>query len=269
MTPPIRRGNVLGVMVTGIEMETAVASVMDAAGRRRPLGVTALAVHGVMMATKDPTLRFRLNHLDLVLPDGQPVRWALAWLHGIRIPDRIPGPDLMYSVCKEAAAAGLGIFMYGSTGSTLERLRSGLERSIPNLVVAGTQASRFRPATETERASDLDKIKASGASIVFVGLGCPRQEVWVYENRLELSMPVLAVGAAFDYHAGLLRRSPRWMGRAGLEWLYRLAQEPRRLSARYLKLNPAFIASLVSQKSGLGTYSEERATPPTDLTRPS
>ena len=269
MTSEIRRGNVLGVMVAGVDRKTAIATVMDAAHRRRPLGVTALAVHGVMEARKDPTLQYRLNDLEMVVADGQPVRWALAWLHGIRIPDRVSGPDLMYSVCEEAEGASLSVFLYGSTESTLKRLKGELERSMPALVVAGTQASRFRPATEAERASDLEKIKKSGASIVFVGLGCPRQEIWTYENRLDLSMPVLAVGAAFDYHAGLLRRSPRWMSRAGLEWTHRLAQEPRRLAGRYLKGNPVFAASLVSQRTGLGKYSEERGVPPAEPARPS
>lgn len=267
LEPP--NGNVLGVAVAGVDLDTAVATVIDAARDRRPLGVTAVAVHGVMEAVQDPRFQYQLNDLEMVVADGQPVRWALAWLHGIRLPDRVAGPDLMQAVCQLAAPEGLGIFLYGSTERTLEALQIGLDRDIPDLVVSGTQTSRFRPASESEREADLAKIRGSGASIVFVGLGCPRQEVWTYENRLQLSMPVIAVGAAFDYHAGLLRRSPRWMGKVGLEWVHRLAQEPHRLAGRYLRLNPAFVASLVLQKLGLRRYSYERASPPTDLSRPS
>lgn len=265
--PP--RGNVLGVNVTGVDLATAVELVMDAARGRHPLGVSALAVHGVMTAVKDPTLQSRLNQLEMVLPDGQPVRWALNWLHGIELSDRVAGPDLMREVCKAASADGLGVFLYGSTDETLERLQSNLERAVLGLVVSGAKASRFRPATESERDSDLETIRKSGASIVFVGLGCPRQEIWAYENRLDLSMPVLAVGAAFDYHAGLLRRAPRWMGSAGLEWAYRLYQEPRRLAGRYLKLNPAFLALLALQKFGVNRFEGHDRSIAIDQVRPS
>jgi len=263
------RGNVLGVNVTAVDLGAAVGLVMDAARNRRAMGVSALAVHGVMSAVESPELQYQLNQLEMVLPDGQPVRWALNWLHGIKLPDRVPGPDLMWEVCKAAASEGLGIFLYGSATETLQRIRANLERGMPGLTVAGVQASRFRRATEQERISDFETIRESGASVVFVGLGCPRQEIWTYENRLDLSLPVLAVGAAFDYHAGLLKRSPRWMGKAGLEWLYRLYQEPRRLAGRYLMLNPLFLGALLRQKLGFGSFSTGRGVPPDELTRPS
>jgi N-acetylglucosaminyldiphosphoundecaprenol N-acetyl-beta-D-mannosaminyltransferase len=262
-------GNVLGVNVAAIEFDRTVAEVMDAARSRRPLGVSALAVHGVMTAVKDPTFQFRLNDLEMVVPDGQPVRWALNWLYDFGLHDRVSGTDLMYDVCEQAAAEGIGVFLFGSTPATVGQLQRRLSQSIPGLHVTGVQPSRFRPATPEERLQDVETIRASGASIVMVGLGCPRQEIWTFENRHELSMPVLAVGAAFDFHAGVLKRAPKWMRRAGLEWVYRLYREPRRLAGRYLRLNPAFVAAIIAQKAGLRAYAAEFGTPPPFAIRPS
>lgn len=262
-------GNVLGVNVAAIEFDRAVTQVMDAARSRRPLGVSALAVHGVMTAVNDPTIQFRLNDLEMVVPDGQPVRWALNWLHGFELADRVSGTDLMYEVCRQAAAEGLGVFFFGSTPSTLAELERCLPQSIPGLRIAGFQPSRFRPATQDEREKDLEAIRRSGASFVMVGLGCPRQEIWAFENRRELSMPVLAVGAAFDFHARVLKRAPDWMGKAGLEWAYRLYKEPRRLAGRYLRTNPAFMLSILSQKSGRVRYSTGSGLQPAEPARPS
>lgn len=262
-------GNVLGVNVAAIEFNRAVAEVMDAARSRRPLGVSALAVHGVMTAVKDPTFKFRLNDLEMVVPDGQPVRWALNWLYDFGLSDRVSGTDLMYEVCERAAAEDLGVFLFGSTLATVNQLERRLSQSILGLRVTGVQPSRFRPATPEERLQDVETIKGSGASIVMVGLGCPRQEIWAFENRVELSMPVLAVGAAFDFHAGVLKRAPQWMRRYGFEWAYRLYQEPRRLAGRYLRLNPAFMVSVVSQKLGRASYPAELGTLPPSHVRPS
>ncbi len=265
MSEKVAFGDVLGVSIAGADLESAVDAVIVAAKNRQPLGVSALAVHGLMEAVKDSDFHYRLNELDLVLPDGQPVRWALRWLSGVQIPDRVPGPDLMFEVCQAAAREGLGIFLFGSTDDTLLRLKSGLRRKVPGLRIDGIQASRFRTTTDKEREADRKIILTSGASIVFVGLGCPRQEIWTYENHHDLSMPVLAVGAAFDYHAGLLKRSPRWMGRAGLEWVYRLMQEPRRLAGRYFRLNPAFMISVVLEKLGIRSFSHDRSRLPRPL----
>ena len=161
------------------------------------------------------------------------------------------GPDLMADVCDAAEERQLPLFLFGSTEDTLRRLQAGLRRRWPNIMIAGSQPSRFRPATESERIEDIRTIRESGAAIVLVGLGCPRQEVFAWETRTELSMPVLAVGAAFDFHAGGLKRAPEWMQRSGLEWLYRLAQEPRRLWKRYVLLNPAYLFGVARQKLGM------------------
>src|SRR5690606_24029416 len=188
----------------------------EAAHERRPLAVTALAVHGVMTGVLDPEHNARLNAFDLVTPDGQPVRWALNLLHGAGLRDRVYGPALTLKVLERCAADGLPVYLYGSTEATLGRLVPALEGMFPALKIAGAEASKFRPARPGEDAEIADRIRSSGARVVLVGLGCPRQEVFAYAMRPLLDMPLLAVGAAFDYHAGLLRKPPAWMQRAGL-----------------------------------------------------
>src|SRR5205823_13604830 len=168
-----------------------------AARERRPLAVSALAVHGVMTGVLDREHRYRLNHFDLLVPDGQPVRWALNALHRARLKDRVYGPTLMLKTCERAAEEGLPIFLYGSTAEVLAELQANLLRRFPTLRVAGTMPSRFRRLSAAERDETAAAIRASGAALTFVGLGCPRQEVWAFEMREALSMPVLAVGAAF------------------------------------------------------------------------
>lgn len=239
--------SVLGVLVDAVDYDAAVNRVVGAATERRPYAVSALAVHGVMTGVEDPEHGWRLNHFDLVCPDGQPVRWALNLLHRTGLSDRVYGPNLMLEVCAAAARQGLPIYLYGSRPEVLELLATNLVARFPGLVVAGSEPSKFRTTTAKEKAEIVERIQASGARIVFVGLGCPRQEVFAYEYREALSMPLLAVGAAFDYHAGLMDEPPAWMQRSGLQWFYRLAQDPRRLWKRYLKLNPAYLARLALQ----------------------
>lgn len=240
--------NVLGVLIDAIDYEAATDQVLSAARERRPLALTALAVHGVMTGVQDPEHNARLNAFDVVTPDGQPVRWALNLLHRARLADRVYGPALTLRVLARCADEGLPVYLYGSTEETLSRLVPALQRMFPGLKLAGVEASKFRPARPGEDVEIADRIRSSGARVVLVGLGCPRQEVFAYTMRPLLDMPLLAVGAAFDYHAGLLRKPPAWMQRAGLEWLWRLGLEPGRLWRRYLLLNPAYLARLFAQK---------------------
>jgi N-acetylglucosaminyldiphosphoundecaprenol N-acetyl-beta-D-mannosaminyltransferase len=240
--------NVLGVLVNVVDYEAATGQVLDAARQRKSFALTALAVHGVMTGVQDRTLGARLNSFDLVTPDGQPVRWALNLLHGARLRDRVYGPTLTLRVLERCAAEGLPVYLYGSTEATLTRLVAGLEAAFPGLKIAGAEASRFRLSQPGEDLEIAGRIRSSGARLVLVGLGCPRQEVFAYAMRPLLDMPLLAVGAAFDYHAGVLRKPPAWMQRYALEWLWRLSLEPKRLWRRYVVLNPAYLARLAAQK---------------------
>lgn len=245
--------SVLGVLVDAVDYEAAVAKIIAAAREGRPYSVSALAVHGVMTGVGDGEHLERLNALDLVVPDGQPVRWALNLLHKTSLPDRVYGPRLMLEVCTAAEREGLPIFLYGSRLHVLKQLEAYLRRRFPELKIAGAMPSFFRTLTPQERDDVVHRIRQSGARLAFVGLGCPRQEVFAYEMRDRLCMPVVAVGAAFDFHAGFLKEAPRWMQRLGLQWLHRLIQDPRRLWRRYLLLNGAYILLLLLQWSGLWT----------------
>jgi len=239
--------NVLGVGVGAVDYEYAVSEILACAREGRRCTVSALAVHGVMTGVLDKTHRYRLNHLDLVTPDGQPVRWALNILHHAGLADRVSGPNLTPLVCAAAAREGVAIYLYGSTEEVLASLRANLQRSFPGLAIAGWEASRFRKLTAGEQTDLAGRIQVSGAKVLFVGLGCPRQEVFAYEMGKRLAMPILAVGAAFDYHAGFLSDTPALMQRMGLQWLHRLAQEPRRLWRRYLVTNTQFIFLFCAQ----------------------
>jgi exopolysaccharide biosynthesis WecB/TagA/CpsF family protein len=259
--------NVLGINIDAVDYTAAVEKIIAAAQATRPLAVSALAVHGVMTGVLDPVHRHRLNQFDLLVPDGQPVRWALNGLHRAQLRERVYGPTLMLKTCERAASEQLPIYLYGGKSELLTSLRDNLVRRFPDLQIAGMMPSRFRRLTEAERDETIGIIRASGATITFVGLGCPRQEVWAFEMRRALSMPVLAVGAAFNFHAGQLPQAPGWLQSRGLEWLYRLIQEPRRLWRRYLFLNPLYLTLLFLQLTGLYTLNPDRTTLPAEEIR--
>jgi len=256
--------NVLGILVNALNYEAAVSQILAAASAGKPMSVSALAVHGVMTGVLDSTHRYRLNHLDLVLPDGQPVRWALNLLYHTQLPDRVYGPNTMLQICERAAEEGLSIYLYGSKASVLEALSHNLCQRFPKLIIAGTQPSKFRQVSPQEKQEIVQQIRNSGAAITFVGLGCPRQEVWAYEYRDDLSMPLIAVGAAFDFHAGTLAKSPEFLSKIGLEWLFRLIKEPKRLWKRYLFLNPLYIWLFLLQALKIKQLDPIDATPPVE-----
>ncbi|MFN0141351.1 MAG: WecB/TagA/CpsF family glycosyltransferase [Pyrinomonadaceae bacterium] len=255
--------NILGIGVNAIDYDAAIKRIISAANDRRPFAVSALAVHGVMTGRMDAVHRHRLNRLDLVVPDGQPVRWAMKWLHRVSLSERVYGPELTLRVCESAAAEGLSVYLYGSQDDVLKKLRTNLKAKFPALKIAGSQPSRFRQVTADEQAVIAKEIKASGASIVFVGLGCPRQETWVFEYRDLLSMPLMAVGAAFDFHAGTVSQAPQWLQRRGLEWLYRLVQEPRRLWKRYAVTNTLYLLCVALQWARLRSFELDDTIRPT------
>lgn len=253
--------SVLGIGVNVIDYAAAVRHIVACAREGKPLSVSALAVHGVMTGVLEPEHGYRLNRLDLVLPDGQPVRWALRILHGERLTSRVYGPRLMLETCAAAASEGLPVFLYGSNPAVLDALEKNLRASFPGLDVCGRASSRFKQVDDETNREIIEAVRASGARIVFVGLGCPRQEVFAFENVEALSCPVLAVGAAFDFHAGTVAQAPAWMQARGLEWLFRLGSEPKRLWRRYLLLNPLYCWKIFQQwlsPQRFGTYDGAR-----------
>jgi N-acetylglucosaminyldiphosphoundecaprenol N-acetyl-beta-D-mannosaminyltransferase len=259
------KSNVLGVLIDAVDYEGAVDLILRAAKERKTALVSALAVHGLMTGVFDHEQRFRLNHFDLLVPDGQPIRWVLNLLYSRSLPDRVYGPNLTLQICARAAEEGLPIYFYGSTPEILAALQSALEKQFPRLILAGMEPSKFRKLTEAEKVETAARIRDSGAAIVFVGLGCPRQEIFAYEFRDHFSMPILAVGAAFPFLAGTLPQAPLWMQNAGLEWAYRLMTEPRRLWRRYLMLNPVYAFLIALQAFGISKFPSEGQAPSQEL----
>lgn len=233
--------DLFGVHYSIADYESAVQIIRSNALKRVSYGVSALAVHGLMTAARDSNFRSLVNRIDMVVPDGQPVRWALNSLYRCGLADRVYGPELTIRVLAMAEENHLKVFLYGSTERTLNMLIRSINKRFPRLVICGNHVDRFRDATKHEDEMDVKEINASGAHIVLVGRGCPRQEVWVANHIGTVNAVMIAVGAAFDFIAGTVRQAPKWMQKNGLEWLYRVFQEPRRLWRRYLVTNSQFI----------------------------
>jgi exopolysaccharide biosynthesis WecB/TagA/CpsF family protein len=240
--PP--KADLFGVGVSVTTYEEAAAAILAAAEGGRSAVVSCHAVHALVTAARDPALREKVNQFAMVTPDGQPVRWALNVLHGAGLPDRVYGPELMLRLCRGAEARGLGIYLYGGTPATLERLCANLLGKFPGLRIAGRQSPPFRPLLPEESRDLAAEIRGSGAGLVFIGLGCPKQDHFAFDHQPLIDAVQVCVGAAFDFHAGVKSVAPRWMQRSGLEWLFRLAQEPRRLASRYLVTNSVFLTLL-------------------------
>jgi N-acetylglucosaminyldiphosphoundecaprenol N-acetyl-beta-D-mannosaminyltransferase len=242
----VPRVDVLGVGISVVSMQTAVREVARWIDRGKRRYVCVTGVHGVMESQRDSELLRIHNESGLTLPDGMPMVWAgrFAGARGIA---RVYGPDFMLAVCKLAAERGWASFFYGGAPEVPELLARRLGERFPGLPVAGCWSPPFRPLTEMEDAEVVDRINSSGAALVWVGLSTPKQERWMatHVDRLRAPAVLIGVGAAFDLHAGLKRDAPRWMGRLGIHWLYRLGQEPRRLSRRYATSNPRFAAKIV------------------------
>lgn len=203
-------------------------------------------VHSVVTAFGDPAFDHVLQGADMATPDGAPIAWMLRRL-GNDDQERINGPDLMLRYCEQAALRRESIFLYGSSEETLSRLQEVLRKRFPDLNIAGAISPPFRPLTPAEDEQFVRLINSSGAGTVWVSLGCPKQELWMAAHRGQINAVMIGVGAAFDYHAGTIKRAPVWMQHHGLEWLYRLASEPRRLWWRYWITNSVFIARAAVQ----------------------
>jgi N-acetylglucosaminyldiphosphoundecaprenol N-acetyl-beta-D-mannosaminyltransferase len=222
---------------------------IDAMVEQRQRGhVCVCNVHTVMASSEDAELRAALRQSSMNLPDGQPLVWAIKGL-GHSLPGRVYGPELMSRACRRAAATGQRFYLYGGRNQgALVQLALNLRRSYPGLKIVGGYSPPHRSLTEAEHGAVVREINQSQADVVWVGIGVPKQEKWMAEFRNSLDAPVLiGVGAAFDFHAGLVRQAPNWLQEAGLEWAYRLAHEPRRLWRRYLRYNPMFVAAFARQ----------------------
>ncbi len=217
--------------------ETIIANAKE----RKSFGVSALAVHGLIETVKNKDFRAQVAKLDMIVPDGQPIRWALNSFYKAGLEDRVTGPILTKYVLARASEAKLGVYLYGSTPETLAKFTAFININYPGVKISGIHPDRFREATPEEDLADIKKINDSGAHIVLVGRGCPRQEKWVSNHLGKINAAMMAVGAAFDFHAGNISQAPLWMQQAGLEWFYRLVQEPKKLWKRYLTTNPHFI----------------------------
>ncbi|MDO9582610.1 MAG: WecB/TagA/CpsF family glycosyltransferase [Desulfomicrobium sp.] len=204
-------------------------------------------VHSVVTAKKDRALRAAIEEADIATPDGMPLVWVLRQ-RGFSEQERINGPDLMWRVLSAAETQGVRVFFYGATEKSLQRLCRNVRDAFPNLPIAGSYSPPFRVLTEAEQSEEVERINAAEAQVVFVGLGCPKQEVWMHHNKGRIKAVMLGVGAAFDFHAGMLKRAPLWFQNSGLEWFYRLIQEPRRLFFRYATTNSLFIWNLLMDK---------------------
>jgi N-acetylglucosaminyldiphosphoundecaprenol N-acetyl-beta-D-mannosaminyltransferase len=238
--------DVLGASVHALSWDEALGRIERWADARESRYVCLCNVHSVVTASRDTAFRGVINAADLAAPDGMPVAWSLRWM-GFRGQQRIGGPDLMWRYCARAEANGQSIFLFGASEATLGRLQTALRRNFPRLRFAGAMSPPFRDMSAEETDDVVARLNASGANVVFVGLGCPKQEFWMARHRARIRAVLVGVGAAFDYHAGTLPRAPLWMQQIGLEWLYRLAKEPRRLWRRYLASNSAFIVGMARQ----------------------
>jgi exopolysaccharide biosynthesis WecB/TagA/CpsF family protein len=233
--------DLFGVKTTATHYDEVVALVIRAAVRGIPATADFMPVHGLVCGSRDPKIREALNGLDIVACDGQPVRWALNLFYKTGLKDRVYGPELTIRVCKAAAEQGVPIYLYGGVNDALlDKLKGKLLDKYPALKFAGAESPPFRALSPEEDAAAVKRINDSGAGIVLVGLGCPKQELFAYEHRTSIKAVQLCVGAAFDFHAGEKKTAPGWMQRRGLEWLFRLIQEPRRLWKRYLVTNTMF-----------------------------
>ena len=230
----IKTCNILGTEIAVTTMKHTIETLEGEMERLRGQYICVSNVHTTVMAYEDAAYRRVQNGAAIALPDGKPLS-LYSRKHGFPEAERVTGPDLMGELF--ARDNGLSHYFYGGTPETIEVLSRKLRATYPNLLIAGMVSPPFRPLTPEEDAEEIRRMNASGADIIWVGLGAPKQENWMYEHRGKVNGVMIGVGAGFDYHAGTIKRAPSWMQKASLEWLYRLMQDPKRLFGRYLKTN--------------------------------
>ncbi|HWY31171.1 MAG TPA: WecB/TagA/CpsF family glycosyltransferase [Candidatus Acidoferrum sp.] len=250
----IKRVNVLGVGISVLNLPTALAEVAAAISERRKGYICVTGVHGVMEAQADPDFKAILNSALLCTPDGVPMVWA-GKLRGFSEMDRVYGPDLLLTVCEWSVKSGCRNLFFGGAEGVAGLLAGKLKARFPGLVVAGTFTPPFRTLRPDEEKQLREFVRDSRPDIIWVGLSTPKQERFMAEYLPKLDATLLiGIGAAFDFHSGRVKQAPRWMQRSGLEWFYRLCQEPRRLAKRYLRNNPLFVWKFSGQLLGLKKY---------------
>ena len=245
------RGSVLSLPIDVISYSTAVAQILHWAMYRESRYICAANVHMFMEAQDDPRLAECIQRADLVTADGMPLVWALR-AQGFRRATRVYGPDLMLLLCEAAARLQIPVGLFGSTPAVMSDLRHRLVERFPSLRIPYSFSPPQRVAGAPEEGSTLQALAASGAALLFVGLGCPKQELWMASQRGRLDLVMVGVGAAFDFHSGHVRQAPRLLQRFGLEWAFRLSQEPKRLAGRYLRHNPEFLYRWLSSRCHSG-----------------
>jgi N-acetylglucosaminyldiphosphoundecaprenol N-acetyl-beta-D-mannosaminyltransferase len=237
---PLEYHHILGMRVDATSYEDATQRILAWAQQRESKCVCAANVHMTMETYDNPKFAQVVNNADLVTPDGMPLVWALRAL-GVKSASRVYGPTLTLDVCQAAASMGISIALYGGTPDSLAAFTDFLEQRFPNINIVCQISPPFRQLTTQEDADYTRQIVESGAQIVFVGIGCPRQEFWIAQHKNRIPAVMLGVGAAFDFHSGRVKQAPIWMQKIGLEWLFRLKMEPKRLWKRYFKHNPRFL----------------------------
>jgi N-acetylglucosaminyldiphosphoundecaprenol N-acetyl-beta-D-mannosaminyltransferase len=231
---------ITGAPVTALPFDEQIAAMISWAKQRTGKVVCVANVHMLMESRWNANLRAVLEGADLITPDGMPLVWMMRWL-GVKSQDRVAGMDIFLAVCREAANQNISIYLLGSTPDVLNKIQEKINEDFPGLDLAGIESPPFRPMTTTEDGDLVDRINSSGAGITFVSLGCPKQECWMAEHYGRVQSVMIGVGGVFPVYSGDKKQAPKWIRDSGLEWLFRLLQEPKRLFGRYLRTIPPFI----------------------------
>ena len=248
------RVNVLGVGITALDLKLAVSAFLECIDTNQKGYVCVTGVHGVSESQSSPSFKKILNEAYLNVPDGMPMVW-MGKFSGHRKMDRVYGPDLMLRVFAASEETGIRHFFYGGAPGVADDLKSSLNRRFPKAQVVGTYTPPFRPLNQEEERELVERVSSARPNVVWVGLSTPKQEIFMSEYLLKLDTNIMVgVGAAFDFHSGRVRQAPHIVQRSGLEWLFRLSQDPRRLWKRYLKNNPLFVLRALSQQLRIIDY---------------
>lgn len=248
MTPELlpSKQSVIGIPVTAVPFDHQIELILKWAKRRISKVVCVANVHMLMEAHRNPQFAAVLSNADLVTPDGMPLVWLMNLL-GVWRQNRVAGMDILLALCHQVSAKKISVFFVGSERETLDRMKARLQQEFPQLQIVGMEPLPFRPLNSDEDAGIIERINSSEAGIVFVSLGCPKQEIWMSEHQGKINTVMLGLGGVFPIYAGLYKWAPLWVRKLGLEWLYRLAQEPRRLWRRYYQTIPPFLYLALKQ----------------------